>query len=442
MAQEKHEIEATSITIADDKEVSVELVTKLIDQFKNRIPTKQWHNESWTEQDATAGTMTLLSYGMLPYQIGYEIYTWRDKNTGQVHFHRKYSGYVDWCNDKEKFRHQFAELSPEGRTGLEEGDILVRCYIVRQSLETAYNERYAATLKAFVSTDMDPTQAVKAAHAATLETFPYHDAVVRRGEVYNDNGRLKRGGAGDLKGWVPGESRAHIRALVGALRQAYGEPSAAEQRRRNTGMDITVGDMAELAAAMPDEITIEKPEIQERYLQLQAQNQKLLEGFAKRDDGKEPEVLKEERQARIIEHGSLVHGPPDEPIGEDWWDDGEQDWLRESIEKETFPDHEEIEEILELAGYKTPKSVDIATRELFGKPINDMDELEMLNFLEWCRRRTLLLSKGKLADKVKQIPELKGYQGKLNLNVIGQELRNVILDKTKAGERLEKLEVK
>lgn len=359
------------------------------------------------EVDIIVVVETTLAMGLNPLAVGKEYHAWKGTK-GELVIMRHYTLLNNWAQAKEPFsiRYEHWDRKKKEIAGLPANDFVCMAFLLKRSDEEAYQKRYAMVLKPMLDSKIDAKVAIAAATQEAGKVEMPAIGRVKNSEVYTDDGKVKYGGAGDITGWIPGKSRAEIRAMRNAIRRSYGEPTAqdmfniAHQSAAEAGM--LPEQLPDMISGMPEEISIEPAEIQERYLALEAENKRSQEELDKLTD--------EEKKQANKERVDLMRGEEEAfPIA--------VEFREEPTEDTEEPTMGQIRQILVNHGYKTTAIQHSLTTKLFDTKLEDMSWLQVNNLLAYAQRANIIKTQFgpdgeelSVEDRLNNVPEIAAIE--------------------------------
>lgn len=269
--QQVNDTSTDLIVIGDDFTLPIVPTAQVKAIAQRLFPMLPTFPQKFLPQEAVLVAEIALARGHNPLSVGKQYHAWKD-NHGKVCIQDHFAAEETWAQGKEKFRAIYHDLDETEKSamGISVKDYACACTILRASYEHLYQERYNSILNAAIIAKIDFSEALKVAEREALKIGVTHIGRVKYEEVFDETGKVKKGAAGDLPGWLPGITRSHVRALRGAIHQVYGTPTFAEMAR--LGMKSTAEDMPEIIAEMPNAIAKESKSVQQKYIQLVESN--------------------------------------------------------------------------------------------------------------------------------------------------------------------------
>lgn len=419
------------------------------------------------------------------------------KQNGNIMVDDHYAPLMNWAQSKGAFTYETETLGEAEKValeGVEANDYVVRFKAMRRADQGSRQILFKTILDAAIQSGKDLESALSIAEATADRKF----AVVAYGVVKYNELHYKSGNEWVLntfatpKGWLPGIGRAETRAIRNGIKKMVGMPMPEERRR--LGIEISMPELAQIAAEMPPQIAAESADVRERYMRLEAQNRQLqaiVEALptgelsviaADNNDllyGKrEEDVIGEEVPMATKEQTlAFVHGMYEKPTdpsgdygmanplgpGEDYEDAFPADFAEDAPQPENAGDgslesarlaQEEYNNrtisvpdalrIALLSGYKNPEAVDYAIRSLFGKKnIGELNEIELWNFSQYAQRRAILYNTNlPIEYRLSQIPEIESSISKpKTVKDAHAFIHNILKTLTGNGKKLNRLQV-
>ena len=359
-------------------------VLLLASRMSKVYPQPQQKDLQLTDEEFTIATEMALANGLNPLAVTKEFHVWKDFRTKQLHFQLHFARNVRWAQSVEPFRTIDREVTADEKKelqGISEGDFVWERTLIRQSQETVYNNTKSTILNAAIQAGKTFEEAQVIANSEALKVGMTGIGVVKYHEVYDNQGKIKKGGPGIIPGRTPGHTRAKIRALTDAIRQAYGVPTKADIL--SLGLPVPQGELAEKMAGMPEEISVEPEYIQKRYLELEAIYEEASKEHDKEVASLSPEELQEKQQERVETlRGDIVANDPG------WLDEDTEvvDEVAFPVVGEGTPAKKDqpttltlgdIRQAIYRAGYPTERAQIEAVRTTFGKEVIPQDIVEI-----------------------------------------------------------------
>lgn len=300
------------IEIPSGKIVSRQTIFTIAERFWRIYPQPKKKEYQLTKEDCVVAVEVAMSRRWSPLAVGKEFFVWKGSR-GELCFQEHYAIEVNWAQDKDKFTPRERMLSADEKqaVGIPEEDFVAEITLLLASRERDYQARYKMILELLLKSGIDTITALDIADLRASEVYPSSIGRVKHNEVFYENGKVRYGGAGDITGWVPGESRAKIRALRNVIHKAFGVPTTMELIKGGYLTNPPVEGMEALANA--EEMVGAPAWMQAKYAKMAAAHEKSI---------KELEAMTpEERKEYFADTRELLHGPPpldEADLGEVW----------------------------------------------------------------------------------------------------------------------------
>lgn len=359
--QQVNDTSTDLIVIGDDFTLPIVPTAQVKAIAARLLPMLPTFPKPFSPPEATLVAEIALARGHNPLSVGKSFHAWKD-NFGKVCIQDHFAAEETWAQSKEKFRAIYHDLdeTEKAAVGISAKDYACACTILRASYEHLYQERYNSILNAAIIAKVPFDEALKIAEREALKIGVTHIGRVKYEEVFSEDGKVKKGGGGDLVGWLPGVTRSHVRALRGAIHQVYGTPTFAEMAR--LGLKSTAEDMPEILAEMPDEVARLPQPLQQKWVNLDER---------RRENDESEEMLKKmlgpEKYAIYSHHRqqkntTLMRG---EVLVDDWLDEKKplgpsevDDLMNEDNPQVSALEDELANEALSLGGVVAPPVTD------------------------------------------------------------------------------------
>ncbi len=332
-----------------------------------------------------------LAMGYHPLAPGFHY--WKQK--GQIRVDSHYTTLLRWVEKIDPVRLNF-----ETKT-IKEGDGAgweCTCFLLRKSDREEYHKAYREMLKLLIEAKVNAEEAMKLTKGELAPRFMSKaTSFVSRDEVYSfdkkeKKEKLKFGST--PRGWVPGITRAEVRAARAAIKKAFGLPTPSEIRDLMfEELGIPQKQALQFAVEMPDEMAGQPPYIQEKYLKLQAETEKHTQEMAS--------LSPEERHRQAQETRDIMYPVHEDGIG----DDKEEDEVQ--IPKD-------IMLLLGECNIQSNNYSRLLTALFELKSFNDLSDVQWVNLGEYLKRLKILKGYGNLDEKIAQIPELDSNHASIN----------------------------
>ncbi len=287
------------------KTIALRMAPMLPDQYVNG------KSRRCTEQEVILFAEIALSRGHNPLSVGKSFYEWLDP-TGRPCFEERYASIVRWASDIETFSIKYFDYPRKEK----KDDFLCDVILVRDKNMPLVDKRYSTVLNALLAAKVPISEALRTAEKESLTIGVSVTSRVKYDEVYKEDGTVKRGGSGDVKGWQVGVTRARIRGLRAVVSQVYGEPTFAEMAR--IGLKATRGDIPQILAEMPDEVAKFPQPLQQKWVDLDERRRENDESERLLAEMLGPEKYTEYSKRRQQKNTTLMRG---EILTDDWLDD-------------------------------------------------------------------------------------------------------------------------
>lgn len=341
-------------------------------------------------------------------------YYWKFR--GKLAVTGAYTNLVNWSQKIEPFTITSEMLS----IGSSKNKVNFHCrtWLLKRGDQTAYNERMKLVLGA--RQEGEPiVEFMKEATRFARELCFMGEGVVEWSEVFYPDGKTSE----QVKGWVPGETRAQRRALKNAIRQAFGEPTPGERR----ALSLVALSEAKRYLAVP-KIVADAGQSR-TYLEIEDKIRESQEEIRKEaeETGKPEALVAHLRRQKNVEQMRGYDSIRDDILGP---------VEGEFTEEAPFDFTSRMDEI--GASSKASKIV----KGLFGKELHQLTDLEKWNAYQWTKRvQAMEPEEGsglEFKDLVKLVPELEGYLGDKFVEAKNL-LITIVKDKTNDGQKLQEL---
>lgn len=386
------------------------------------------------------------------------------KQDGKIAVDDHYAPLMNWAQSKQPFTYETEVLSDTEKSkleGIEPGDYVVRFTAVKRADQQARQAIFKIVLDAALAIGKPIEESLSLANNnadAGFATVAY--GVVKYAELhYKSDNKWILNVYATPKGWIPGVSRAEVRAIRNGIKKLVGMPMPEERRR--LGLDIDLRQVAEISASMPLQIASEGADVRDRYIHLENQHrglqstlEDLPEGEAHTLAERSRELLRGKvedgefedpfpRQTLEVPEDLVLETPADATVAEDLGKFS----IREKDEGQLEYDERTIslENAIEVAlrcGYKSPQAVDYAIRSLFGKQtIGDLNELELWNFSQYVLRRAIVYDTNLSIDvRLERVPEIVQSVSKpKTVKEAGTFIHGILTTATSSGKKLQRL---
>lgn len=348
------------------------------------------------------------------------------KQDGKIAVDDHYAPYLNWAQSKNPFTYTTEELSDEEKAtleGVEKGDWVVRFKGIRRADQPHRQQYFKTILDTAIAGGVEFEKALEIADRKADERFCVQaNGVVKFEELhYKSGNQWIFNQYATPKGWIPGLTRAEVRAIRNGIKKMMGVPTPEERRR--LGMELDMREVAQLAANVPIEIV--EQGVAPEYMQLEANTSNGIKRHQEEIADMTPEEIKELREKRI----ELLRGKKDDtPIGEESEEalvqeelpftdpleitDGEiVDMEAIALEYESREVSFEVAREAVLNSYKSEVALGKVLKSLFG--IENLIELSekgpiwLWNFYQYTLRRDILLNVNiPIEQRLKAIPEI------------------------------------
>lgn len=184
--------------------------------------------EPVTHADVVLVTEVAIGMGHNPLSKDFHFWKFR----GQMQIADHYAFMVGWAKSIEDFRDvSEVKLHQDGDNPLGWYWEATVC-LIRRGQDEHYSRMYSTTLRELISAGIDRLEAIDLAKKAALGEFAPAVAQYewsRAMKKNNQTGEWYADKNATPAGWVPGATRAYIRALRAAIRHSYGTPSQVER---------------------------------------------------------------------------------------------------------------------------------------------------------------------------------------------------------------------
>lgn len=392
------------------------------------------------------------------------------KQDGKITVDDHYAPIMNWAQSKQPFTYETQVLGNESKLaleGIEPGDYVVRFTAMKRADQPARQAYFKTVLDAALAVGKSFDEALKLANDNADSKF----ATVAYGVVKYNELHYKSGNEWILnvyatpKGWIPGVTRAEVRAIRNGIKKLVGMPMPEERRR--LGLDIDLHQVAQISASMPLQIASEGADVRDRYIRLEDQRRGLQSTLEDLPEGEAHTIVE---QSRELLRGKVEDGEFEDPFPRQILEVPEdlvlempadatvpEDLGKFSIKEKDLSIKEDsdaveynertisLENAIEVAlrsGYKSTQAIDYAIRSLFGKQaIGDLNELELWNFSQYVLRRAIVYNTNLPIDvRLESVPEIALAVSKpKTVKDAGAFIHNLLKTTTSSGKRMQRL---
>lgn len=364
---------------------------------------------------------------------------WKQK--GQIQTMEHYTPLINWAQKLEGFTLETGGVEDEKlRKSLgSERDFMFFAKITKDKDKDSYQRLLESILKQALGAGLEFDEALKKADEfATAKYCIVAYGVCEYSEVfYEDSGKQKYGAT--PPGWVPGVTRAEIRAVRNTIKRAYGMPTPQEWWEMSFGK-LDTQSVIESMAELPEGRDYDN--YADEVIGNMARTKEIKAETA--------QMTPEEQREQFLRNVNLMRGPADEgAIGEDVV---EGEFTEDEEEAFITPDPsrslEETKAELVKHGYADDRFEDGDTlhdklsRSVHMLQIGELDQLQRHNLIQYAARANVLKSKHNndgesmtVARRLPLVPEFAASDDPpKTLKDALKTLKDMVVEATNTGE--------